>query len=232
MINNQSWYGETFLFEVISQYKGIRPKENNWYNSVYVFYTIKRFSNFILSQKWFHHTCVLSVGYSEIFNFIPITDKRVKRVLHLMLNHMREHGAKLIKVLSLPPAHQMMKNKEYLHLCQTNNRILQAVTQTHPGVHFINLDSFFVKNSGDSFNYFKNDEICVEILDNLLMKKENNEKFSIYINPESARCLIEYVSNYNKISTDLPNSDWRTKNRKFKNNFNDKMIKQPNKFLI
>lgn len=203
MMHNQAWYGDAFLFEAMCQVRKYRPRENNWFNSIFPFRTVSSFHQFIQSQKWFHHTCVLSIGYSDLFRFQSLDDKRVKWLLHQILNHMRDFGADRIKVLSIPPARQMMKNAEYLRLCQANNRALQTVTETHRGVDFINLDSFFLKNSDESFTYFENDEISIEILDNLLMKKVE-DKFSIYIDPETAQCLLEHVTNYKDSSNDLP----------------------------
>ncbi len=203
MINNQAWYGDVFLFEVICQYRGYRPKENNWFNSVFPFYTLSGFSKYIFSQKWFHHTCILSIGYSDLFKFNSFSDKRMRWMLHQMLNHMRDNGAERVKVLSLPPARQMMKNAEYLRLCQTNNRVLLSITETHPGVDFVNLDSFFLKNSDESFTYFENERITVDILDNLLMKKED-DKFFIYVEPELSKCIIDFIIDFRYTSTELP----------------------------
>lgn len=203
MMHNQAWYGDAFLFEVMCQMRKYRPRENNWFNSIFPFYTVSRFHQFLQSQKWFHHTCVLSIGYSDLFRFQSLNEKRMKWLLHQILNHMRDFGADRIKVLSIPPARQMMKNSEYLRLCQTNNRALQNVADAHPGVDFINLDSFFLKNSDESFNYFEDGKVCVEILDNLLMKKVD-EKFSIFVDPDTAESLLSHVSNYQDSSNDLP----------------------------
>lgn len=195
MCNGHAWFGDVFLFELMCQYRGYRPKKDNWFNSIYPYTTFNDFAKQIFSRKKFFRSCVIAIGYTDLFNAKPVTGLRSKRLLHSLLNYMRAHGADRVKMLSVPPARQMMKNEEYLRVCQTTNRFFECVTKTHSYVDYVNLDSFFINNPNDSYIYFSGGEVSVQILDNLLMRKEE-EKFAIYVEPETAKRLIDYVSNY------------------------------------
>lgn len=195
MCNGHAWFGDVFLFELMCQYRDYRPKHNNWFNSIYPYTTFDDFVKQMFSRKKFFRSCVIAIGYTDLFNAKPVTGLRSKRLLHSLFNYMRAHGADHVKMLSVPPARQMMKNEEYLRVCQTTNRFFECVTKTHSYVDYINLDSFFINNPNDSYVYFSGGEISVQILDNLLMRKEE-EKFAIYVEPETAKRLIDYVSNY------------------------------------
>lgn len=193
MMNNHAWYGDAFLFELLCQYKGYHPKEDNWFTSVYPFVAFETFCHKMFKRQKFYRSCILSIGYSDLFNAKALTGFPQKQSLHALLNYMNEHGATRIKVLSVPPARQMMKNVEYLKICQTTNKFLKAITKTHPFVDFINLDRFFMSNANDFFNYIDgNNEVQVQITDHLLMRKVNDH-FEIFIEPEITGKIIDYL---------------------------------------
>lgn len=194
MMNNYAWYGDAFLYELLCQSKGYHPKDDNWFTSVYPFVAFEAFCQKMFNRHNFFRSCIVCIGYSDLFNAKSVTGFPMKQTLHALLNYMNEHGATHIKVLSIPPARQMMKNVEYLKICQTTNKFLKAITKTHNFVEFVNLDQFFINNPNDFFNYIDNDnEVQIQIRDHLLMRKINDH-FEIFLDPDVARTVIEYVS--------------------------------------